>query len=54
MDEIEQIVNSYVERANKLGVNDVANLLTDSLGRMRLAILSVEILEEAKSEEANG
>jgi len=53
MDEIEQIVNSYVDRANKLGFNDVANLLTNSLGRIRLSVLSIEVLEEEKNEEAD-
>lgn len=53
MDEIERVVNSYVERANKLGVNDIANLLTNSLGRIRLSVLSIEILEEEKNEKAD-
>ncbi len=53
MDEIERIVNSYVERANKLGTNDIANLLTNSLGRIRLSVLSIKVLEEEKNEEAD-
>lgn len=53
MDEIERIVNSYVDRANKLGFNDIASLLINSLGRIRLSVLSIKVLEEEKKEKAD-
>lgn len=53
MDEIERQVGDLIERAERFDVGDIPELLRASLGGIKLAAKSIEILENMREIRSN-
>lgn len=53
MDEIERQVGDLIKRAERFDVGDVSELLRDSLEGIKLAVKSIEILENMREIRSN-
>lgn len=53
MDEIERQVGNLIKRAEKFDVGDVTQVLVDSLEGIKLAVKSIEILENMREIRSN-